>query len=192
MSPKSYQELAGVSPSTASTDDSVLVIIDAQNEYAEGLLTTVDVASTRKAISTLLTHYRKASAPLIHVVHQTPDGAPLFTPGTRLADEFDELKPVSGEPVVGKQHPGAFTGTNLQELLDKFGKKKVVLVGYMAHICVSTTTRQASERGYEIVLPRDAIGDRDIPGVKAAQLVDVVLRELADGFGTVVSVADIK
>lgn len=29
---KSFRELVGVSPSTASTQDSVLVIIDAQNE----------------------------------------------------------------------------------------------------------------------------------------------------------------
>jgi hypothetical protein len=30
---KAFRELIGVSPSTASTKDSVLVIIDAQNEY---------------------------------------------------------------------------------------------------------------------------------------------------------------
>lgn len=30
---KAFRELIGVQPSTVSTDDSVLVIIDAQNEY---------------------------------------------------------------------------------------------------------------------------------------------------------------
>ncbi len=28
----------------------------------------------------------------MHVRHDTPDGAPLFTPGTELAEEFGELR----------------------------------------------------------------------------------------------------
>jgi len=35
----------------------------------------------------------------VHVTHTTPDGAPLFTPGTELAKEFEELKPKEGEKV---------------------------------------------------------------------------------------------
>lgn len=67
-----------------------------------------------------------------------------------------------------------------------------MLVGYMAHVCVSTTARQGAERGFDVIVVRDAVGDRDIPGVKAQQLVDVVLAELADAFATVVDVADVK
>lgn len=65
-------------------------------------------------------------------------------------------------------------------------------MGYMAHVCVSTTARQAAERGYDVVLVREAIGDRDIPGVNAAELVDVVLKELADGFGAVVGLSEVQ
>lgn len=37
---------------------------------------------------------------MVHVVQQTPPGAPLFTPGTELAEEFEELRPGdSGEEV---------------------------------------------------------------------------------------------
>ena len=88
--------------------------------------------------------------------------------------------------------PGSFTGTNLDELLKQGGKKKVVLTGYMAHVCVSTTARQAAERGYDVILPREAIGDRDIPGAKAEDVVEGSLRELADAFATVVKASDIK
>lgn len=62
----------------------------------------------------------------------------------------------------------------------------------MAHVCVSTTARQAAERGYDVIIVREAVGDRDIPGVKAKDLVDTVLAELADAFGTVVGVDEIK
>lgn len=67
----------------------------------------------------------------MHVLHQVPDGAPIFTPGTDLAEEFEELKPQEGEKVVKKLHPSAFAETELDGLLKKDGVKKVVLVGYM-------------------------------------------------------------
>lgn len=67
----------------------------------------------------------------VHVRHSTPDGAPLFTPRTELADEFPELTKGASESekVVHKQHPSSFTGTDLAEHLDKLGKKKIVLAG---------------------------------------------------------------
>jgi len=119
-------------------------------------------------------------------VHDTPPGAPVFTPDTDLAKEFAELEPKGSEKLIHKQQPGSFTGTDLEEYLKETGRNKLVLTGYMAHVCVSTTARQAAERGYDVLLAQDAIGDRDIPGAKAADLVTVVLAELADAFGTVV------
>lgn len=107
-----------------------------------------------------------------------------------MAEEFAELEPKQGEAVIHKNHPGAFTGTNLQETLEGYGKKQLVIVGYMAHVCVSTSARQAAEKGYDVILPREAIGDRDIPAASAGELVKTVLAELGDAFGTVVSVKD--
>jgi nicotinamidase-related amidase len=67
-----------------------------------------------------------------------------------------------------------------------------VLVGYVAHVCVSTTARQAAEKGYDVLVVEEAVGDRDIPGAKAEELVRVVLRELGDAFGTVMRVGSIN
>jgi nicotinamidase-related amidase len=159
--------------------------------YAEGHLKTSNVANTRAAISTLLEKYRAASAPIIHIVHATPPGAPVFTPETPLADEFSELTPKNGEKVISKQFPGSFTGTELEEAIKATGRNQLVLTGYMAHVCVSTTARQASERGYDVVIAEEAVGDRDIPGATAEELVKTVLAELADAFGTVLKVGSI-
>lgn len=57
--------------------------------------------------------------------------------------------------------------------------------------CISTTAREAMQKGYQVILVEDAIGDRDIPGVKGEELTRVALAELADVFGTVVNSADI-
>ncbi|CEI65579.1 hypothetical protein FVEN_g8838 [Fusarium venenatum] len=187
----SFRELIGVQPSTASPTDSVLIIIDAQNEYAEGKLQVTNVAESRKVIAALLEKYRAANGSIVHVLHATPEGAPVFTPGTKLAQEFDELKPKDGEAVVQKNFPGSFAKTDLQEVLDKTGKKKVVLTGYMAHVCVSTTARQAAERGFDVLIPEDAVGDRNIPGVDADQLVKVALSEIGDAFGTIIKSSSI-
>ncbi|KAK6718876.1 phospholipase C type enzyme [Fusarium graminearum] len=187
----SFRELIGVQPSSASPTDSVLIIIDAQNEYAEGKLQVTNVAESRKVIAALLEKYRAANGSIVHVVHATPEGAPVFTPGTKLAQEFDELKPKDGEAIIQKNYPGSFAKTDLQEVLDKTGKKKVVLTGYMAHVCVSTTARQAAERGFDVLIPEDAVGDRNIPGVDADQLVKVALSEIGDAFGTIIKSSNI-
>ena len=44
---------------------------------------------------------------------------------------------------------------------------------FQAHVCVSTTARQASELGYDVVLVEDAIGDRDIPGISGEEVSKV-------------------
>lgn len=194
-SAKSFREIIGVPRSSASPQDSTLIIIDAQNEYASGALKTENVAETRKSIARLLEKYRQGGdgKNIVHVVHEVPEGAPVFTPNTALAQEFEELTPKAGEKVVKKNFPSSFAKTDLHEYLQSLGDvgKKVVLVGYMAHVCVSTTTRAADELGYDPLIVREAVGDRDIPGVKAETLVSVVLSELADSFGTVVSEEEI-
>ena len=127
----SFRSLVGVQPSTASTKDSTLIIIDAQNEYAEGKLAVSNAASSRKAIASLLQKYRDANGKIVHVTHVVPDGAPVFTPNTALAEEFEELTPRQGEKVVKKMYPSAFAETDLAEYLKGEGQGKVVLTGYM-------------------------------------------------------------
>ena len=123
-----------------------------------------------------------------------PAGAPVFTPGTTLAEEFSELTPQPGEKIVTKNFPSSFAQTDLHEYLTGLGDlgKKIVLVGYMAHVCISTTARAGNELGYDVLIAQDGVGDRDIPGVKGEELVPIVLRELADAFGTVVSAGEIS
>lgn len=128
MGVQSFRQIVGASPSSASPSNSTLIIIDAQNEYASGKLAVTNASSSRKAIAALLQKYRDAGGRVVHVVHQTPNGAPVFTPDSELAQEFEELKPKDGEKVVKKIHPSSFAETDLAEYL---GGGKVVLTGYM-------------------------------------------------------------
>ncbi|KAJ5589561.1 hypothetical protein N7537_012239 [Penicillium hordei] len=191
---KSFRELIGIRPSSASTADSTLIIIDAQNEYATGLLAVEKVAESRKVIAKLLEKYRQSNGNIVHVVHGVPAGAPVFTPSSALAQIFEELTPKPNEKVVTKNFPSSFAKTDLHDYLQGLGEvgKKIVLVGYMAHVCISTTARAGNELGYDVVVVRDAIGDRNIPGADAESVVSVVLSELGDGFATIVSESEIN
>lgn len=68
--------------------------------------------------------------------------------------------------------------------------KKIVLVGYMAHVCVSTTARVGAEKGFEVVVVEEAVGDRDVPGVGGEELTRVAVAEVGDAFGTVLKGVD--
>lgn len=157
---------------------------------------TVNVDKTRKAIASLLEKYRAAGdgKNIVHVVHKSPDGAPVFTPGTALAEEFDELTPRPGEKVIAKERVSSFAGTDLHEYLGGLGErgKKTVLTGYMAHVCVSTTARAGYDLGYNVLLAADGIGDRDIPGFSGPEVTDAVLKELGDAFGTVIQSTEVN
>ena len=134
MAVRSFRQMLGAQPSTASPSDSILLIIDAQNEYAEGHLAVTNVIESRKAIASLLGRYRDASGKIVHVVHKTPAGAPVFTPNTNLAEEFEELMPKEGEKVIEKIHPSSFAATELHEQLGGKGGSKLVLTGYMVSL----------------------------------------------------------
>lgn len=138
MTALSFRQMLGAPPSTASPSDSTLLIIDAQNEYAEGRLQVTNASESRKVIASLLNKYRGAGGKVVHIVHKTPTGAPVFTPDTRLAAEFEEIAPKNGEEVIEKLHPSSFADTKLHEYLGGKGGSKLVLTGYMVSSLILT------------------------------------------------------
>ena len=99
QSGKSFRSLLGLPDSKPTPNDAVLVIVDAQNEYDHGLLAIHEVEKSRKVIGNVLEKWRGGGGDVVHILHQVPEGAPLFTPGTELAQEFEELRPKDGEEV---------------------------------------------------------------------------------------------
>jgi nicotinamidase-related amidase len=77
--------------------------------------------------------------------------------GDRGARVIPELAPRTGEIVSPKRTYGAFDFTGLDEELRRRGVDQLVLCGQHTHICVRHTSYGALIRGYEIVVPRDAV-----------------------------------
>lgn len=65
MAVQSFRDILGAPRSTASAKDSTLIIIDAQNEYAEGKLKVSNAPETRKAIAALLKKYREGNGKVV-------------------------------------------------------------------------------------------------------------------------------
>jgi bifunctional isochorismate lyase/aryl carrier protein len=63
--------------------------------------------------------------------------------------------------IVSKQHYSAFRDTVLAERLRGQGARTVVLAGFMTHVCVDTTARDAFQLGFDVVVVHDACASRD-------------------------------
>jgi allophanate hydrolase len=88
-------------------------------------------------------------------------GGRLLVRGERGHDIVDELRPWPGEVVVDKSGKGSFWATALHRSLMARGVTHLLLAGVTAECCVSTTAREASDRGFQCCVLRDCTGGFD-------------------------------
>jgi nicotinamidase-related amidase len=82
---------------------------------------------------------------------------------------IDELSPLPGEPVIDKPGKGAFYATDLDLILRDQGIRGLVVTGVTTEVCVSTTVRDANDRGYECLILEDCVASY-FPDFHAAAL----------------------
>jgi nicotinamidase-related amidase len=146
-------------------------------------------------IAKLLDAARSAGVTVIHCLMQRrPDGrgsntnARLFaagksfaadlTPGTEGASVLPELGPAASDLVLTRTHGvGPMEGTDLDPVLRNLGIKTVVGVGVSVNIAIPNFVMDAVNRGYQFVLPRDAVSG--YPRQYAESVIDNTLALLA-------------
>jgi len=192
--PKTLLDFAGARWEPARLADAVLVIVDTQREYTDGKLRLPDVDAAVGEIAKLLERMRALGAPVIHVVQQGRPGGAIMDPNGPMVETIAPLKPQAGETVVAKRLPNSFAFTALEEELKRLGRKDLIVVGFMTHMCVSATVRAALDHGYRCTMVAAACASRDLPDgrggvVPAAEVHRVELAALGDRFATVVATA---
>lgn len=68
----------------------------------------------------------------------------------------DALAPLPDGLVIDKNSSGAFNGTAIDQLLRNMGIETLVVVGVATDMCVETTSRDAADRGYNVIVVEDA------------------------------------
>lgn len=142
--------------------DTALLLIDLQNDYFPG--GRMELEGSTEAVAraaAALGAFRARRLPVLHVRHlSVRPGATFFLPGTAGAEIHPSVAPRAGEPVVEKNFPNSFRGTDLGERCERAGVQHLVVAGMMTHMCVDASVRQANDLGLRVTLLADGCATR--------------------------------
>lgn len=187
------RQLVGLPSTPAPLAESALIMIDCQNTYTRGVMELEGVQEALDQAEELLSAARDAGTPILHIMHDAGAGSP-YDLSDDIGQIVSQVAPRSGEPVIVKQVPSAFVGTDLHERLTTASTKNLVLAGFMTHMCVNSTARSAFSLGYAPSVVAGATATRELPGadgraVSAAAVQAASLAALDDLFSVVVAKA---
>ncbi len=177
-----------------------LIVVDVNRGFTDPASPLAcDLDDTVVAIQRLLAEFRAAKFPVIFTTVVYDDFARqaaavfiekvpallVLQPGSPWVEIDPRIAPVEGEPVLSKHFASAFFGTTLASVLASAGCDTVVVTGASTSGCVRATALDAMQHGYRVVVPREAVGDRN-PAAHEANLYDLDTK-----YADVVSVEDV-
>ena len=170
---------------------SVLILIDCQNTYREGVMQLEGVEPALRECSVLLARARSGGTPVIHIQHDAGVGSP-YDVTAPIGQIADIVAPMRGEKIIVKAYPSSFEKTDLDAELKRLGATDLVIAGFMTHVCVNSTTRAAFNHGYRSTVVANATATRSLPNpyggsVPAKEMHESALAALADVFSIVVA-----
>ena len=152
-----------------ATMSRALVVIDVQQSFQQRPnWAAVSDPAIVKQVNRLVSAARESGDLVVWVLHSEPGTGNVFDPALGQVRLMDGLVPLEGEPMVTKTSINAFTTTNLQQTLTSRGIRELVICGIQTEQCCETTTRVASDLGYDVTFVTDAtatfpIAHRDAP-----------------------------
>ncbi len=143
-------------------------------EYYSPRLADIAIPNTRRLIDA----FRAAEREVIYTRHGAllPDGRDmilrrrrrdvdameatdrphLWSRGSFEHEVVEQLAPLPGELVIDKNASSAFNGSAIDQLLRNMGVDTLIVTGMATDMCVETTSRDAADRGYNVVVVENA------------------------------------
>jgi maleamate amidohydrolase len=177
-----------------------LVVVDVNRGFTDPASPLVcELDGVVEAIGQLLGGFRDAGLPVAFTTVAYDDAAKqaaaafiakvpaLLTleAGSRWTEIDPRIAPRAHEPVLTKHWASAFHGTPLASLLTAYGVDSLVVTGASTSGCIRATAVDALQHGYRVLVPRDAVGDRN-PDAHEANLYDIDTK-----YGDVVTTAEV-
>ncbi len=159
--------------------NTALLVMDMENDIVHeegafkdfGIATMVKQNNVLGKVSSLLDSTRAAGVQVIYISVKFRPGYPerpqngglwqamvqtnALVEGTWGATIHSDVAPKDGEPVVTKRGVSAFYNSDLASILDNGGINTLLLAGVATNFVVESTAREASDRGYNVILVGD-------------------------------------
>lgn len=150
------------SPLVCDLDDVVVAIARllsaARTKGRPVVYTTVSYGEGEKAVA-------KAFMDKVPILSALEEGSSFTEIDPRIA-------PLPHEPLLNKLFASAFFGTSLQSLLATYDCDSVIVTGASTSGCVRATAVDVLQNGYRLMVPREAVGDRN-PAAHEQALYDI-------------------
>ena len=177
-----------------------LLVVDVNRGFTDPASPLVcDLDGVVGAIARLLEAFRLAGFPVVFTTvaydEAAKQAATVFIDkvpalltleaGSEWVEIDPRIAPRADESVLVKLWASAFFGTPLQSILTSHGCDSVVVTGASTSGCVRATAVDALQHGYRVIVPREAVGDRNA-AAHEANLYDIDTK-----YGDVVALEDV-
>lgn len=178
------------------SDNSVLIVINAQNALLDATLEGRNNSVAEQNIANILQHWRSKKRQVVHVKHVSDNPSSLFFKSSKGSDFLETLAPQNQETIIEKSKSSAFSETALAEILDKDSGANIVLVGFTANECIDATARDAAALGFATFVVGDATATfdlRDSAGklVKAERIHKLTLANINAFYAKVIDTSEV-
>ena len=170
-----------------------LIIIDAQQQYFDGLL-AIEHPPRDQSIAKIveaLDAATRSDVPVVIVQHELPEGSPVFAAGSdghRLHPEIERRADAASKR-VSKRLASVFEGTGLLDWLRAEDVDTITLTGYMTNNCVLASAAAAEPLGFTVEVLSDATGAIPLTNhtgsASAAQVHETVMTLLSSNWAAV-------
>ena len=171
--------------------DTALLVIDVQESFRHRPYFVADeMPAFFDRINRLIAGFAGSGAPLVRVLHVEPEGA--FSHASGFVAPMHEVA-YEASATFEKNVHSALVGTGLHGWLTRQGIRRLAVAGIRTEQCCETTTRHASDLGFEVDYVTEATLTFPMTTARGRRFSAADLRErtelvLAERFATIATV----